>query len=253
MERDAGKRPLPLAIMAATWEELEPLIQPLNAGFLAKPWRRIFLGSWKGREILLVETGVGKVNAAVATALVIERWRPSLLLLTGVAGAMPSSGLKPLDLALATEEIYGDEGCMTEEGWITLQDMDTPYLTPDEGPLYHRFPLLAAPDLELPKGPFVTLSAITGTAQRAEELEDLFPGVLCENMEGAAVAHVAARYKVPLVEIRAMSNMAGPRQRHLWKIQEASSLLKGFIMDEALSSLASILPSPGPVKPPPAH
>ncbi len=232
----------PLAILAATWEELEPLIQSLNGRFLAEPWRRVFTGTWRDREVFLVETGVGKVNAAVATALVIREWCPSPLLLTGIAGAMPSSGLKPLDLALATEEIYGDEGCMTDKGWITPQDMNTPYLNLDKGPLYHRFPLLSPPGLELPRGPFVTLSAITGRAQRARELENLFPGVLCENMEGAAVAHVAARYGIPLVEIRAMSNMAGPRERHLWKVHEATRALNLFLVEKGLDTILSLKP-----------
>ena len=225
-----------LAILAATFEELEPLIQPLKARLVATPWRRVFLGSWKGYQALLVETGVGKVNAAVATALIIEKWKPALLLLIGVAGAMPSSGLKPLDLALATEEIYGDEGCLTEEGWLTPREMNTPYLSSSNRDFFHRFPLTTPEVLDITKGPFITLSAITGTAERARELETLFPGALCENMEGAAVAHVATRYGVPLVEIRAMSNMAGPRQRHLWKIQEACQILRSYLIEKCLTA-----------------
>ncbi len=227
----------PLAILAATFDELEPLLQPLKACSVATPWRRAFLGSWKEHQILLVETGVGKVNAAVATALIIEKWKPALLLLIGVAGAMPSSGLKPLDLALATEEIYGDEGCLTEEGWLTPREMNTPYLSSSNRDFFHRFPLTIPQGLDIPQGPFITLSAITGTAERARELETLFPGALCENMEGAAVAHVVTHYGVPLVEIRAMSNMAGPRQRHLWKIQEACRGIANFLLDKGLNTL----------------
>ncbi|RLE00098.1 MAG: futalosine hydrolase [Aquificota bacterium] len=234
---ESKERKIPLAILAATWEELEPLITPLKASFAEQGWRRILLSKWGALEILLVETGVGKVNAAVATALAMEKWRPSLLLLIGIAGAMPSSGLKPSDLALATEEIYGDEGCMTEEGWLTPQSMDTAYLITEKGPIYHRFPLTVPPGLQLPKGPFVTLSAITGTAERAKELENIFPGIMCENMEGAAVAHVAAHYGVPLVEIRAMSNTAGPRQRHLWKVQEACQALGDFLLEKGLNAI----------------
>ncbi len=236
---ESKERKIPLAILAATWEELEPLVGPLQATLLGEPWRRVFRGHWEDREILLVETGVGKVNASVATTMILEKWRPFLLLLIGVAGAMPSSGLKPLDLAMATEEIYADEGCLTEKGWLTPRDMDTPYLETGEKTFYHRFPLWSPPDLDLPRGPFATLSAITGTVQRARELEDLFPGVLCENMEGAAVAHVAAHYGAPLVEIRTMSNIAGPRQRHLWKVQEACQVLGEFLLTEGLKAAAT--------------
>ncbi len=226
-----------LAILAATWEELEPLARSLEAELLAEPWRRVWLGEWEDQRILLVEMGVGKVNAAVATALVIEKWSPSQLLLTGVAGAMPSSGLKPLDLALATEEIYGDEGCMTEEGWLTPLDMGTPYLIKKGNTIYHRFPLIVPQNLGLPKGPFITLSAITGMQERAAELERLYPEALCENMEGAAIAHVAAFYGTPLIEVRAISNMAGKRERDKWEVERASHILAVFIIDNMLPQL----------------
>jgi len=233
-----------LAILAATFEELEPLIRPLKARPHQDLWRSTFLGRWRSQGILLVETGVGKVNAAVAAVLTIEMWQPSLLLLTGIAGAYPSSGLSPLDLALATEEIYGDKGSMTEEGWLTPKDMDTAYLVTEKGPFHHRFPLFCPDSLvpSIPRGPFITLSAITGKEERAKELEALFPRALCENMEGAAVAHVATFYRTPLMEVRAVSNMVGKRERDKWKVEEASHILAAFILDHMLPQLGTITP-----------
>ncbi len=231
-----------LAILAATWEELESLAGPLKATPLAEPWRRVLQGKWKALRVLLVETGVGKVNAAVTTALTIEKWGPSLLLLTGTAGAYPSSGLSPLDLALATEEIYGDEGSMTEEGWLTPKNMNTAYLVTEKDQFHHRFPLFCPDSLisSIPRGPFITLSAITGKEERAKELEALFPKALCENMEGAAVAHVAAFYRTPLIEVRAVSNMVGKRERDKWKVEEASRTLAAFILDHLLPQLGTL-------------
>ena len=232
-----------LAILAATAEELEPLVRLLKARSHQHLWRSTFLGRWHSQEILLVETGVGKVNAAVATVLTIKMWQPSLLLLTGTAGAYPSSGLSPLDLALATEEIYGDEGSMTEEGWLTPEDMGTAYLATEGETFYHRFPLLCPDSLIpfIPRGPFITLSAITGKKERAKEIEALFPKALCENMEGAAVAHVAAFYRIPLIELRAVSNMVGKREREKWKVKEASHILASFIFDHMLLQLGLAL------------
>jgi futalosine hydrolase len=215
-----------IAVIAATVDELGALPHLIKGGDFNIGWKKGWQGKGKGCQLVLIETGIGKVNAAVATSLVIKCWSPSFIVLIGIAGAYPSSGLKMLDIALATEEVYGDEGCMTSSGWLNIQDMETPYLVTESGRLYHRLPLHTPRILQdnpqiVKSGPFVTLSAITGTAERAKELEEIYPGILCENMEGAAVAHVAAMYGIPVVEIRAISNKVGPRERHLWKTREA--------------------------------
>jgi futalosine hydrolase len=62
------------------------------------------------------------------------------------------------------------------------------------------------------KGPFVTVSAITGSFEKAAALSAAFSPVM-ESMEGAAAAHVAALYQVPMVEIRAASNRVGDRDK----------------------------------------
>jgi futalosine hydrolase len=67
----------------------------------------------------------------------------------------------------------------------------------------------------------VTLSTCTGTAEGARELEQRYRG-LCENMEGAAVAQVAALYNVPWIEVRGISNIVGDRDRASWDIPRAA-------------------------------
>jgi futalosine hydrolase len=70
------------------------------------------------------------------------------------------------------------------------------------------------------KGPFVTVSAITGSFEKAAALSDVFSPVM-ESMEGAAAAHVAALYQVPMVQVRAGSNHAGERDKQRWNIPAA--------------------------------
>jgi futalosine hydrolase len=70
-------------------------------------------------------------------------------------------------------------------------------------------------------GAFVTVSAVSGTLVRAEELAKKFKA-LCENMEGAAVAHVCRTYDIPFSEIRGISNIAGIRDKRKWKVKEAA-------------------------------
>ncbi len=69
-------------------------------------------------------------------------------------------------------------------------------------------------------GPFVTVSSITGSYEKAAALSQAFSPVM-ESMEGAAAAHVAALYQVPMVEIRAVSNRVGERDKNRWDIGKA--------------------------------
>jgi len=70
------------------------------------------------------------------------------------------------------------------------------------------------------QGPFITVSAVTGSLEKADALSDAFSPVM-ESMEGAAAAHVAALYQVPMVEVRAASNRVGDRDKTRWDIPAA--------------------------------
>lgn len=71
------------------------------------------------------------------------------------------------------------------------------------------------------QGPFITVSAVTGSFEKADALFDAFSPVM-ESMEGAAAAHVAALYQVPMVEVRAASNRVGDRDKTRWNIPAAA-------------------------------
>ncbi len=78
-------------------------------------------------------------------------------------------------------------------------------------------------------GTVLTVSTVTGSADRAEELAARHPGALIEAMEGFGVAEAAVAQGVPVVEIRAVSNPVGPRDRSAWRIGDAlKALTEGF-------------------------
>ncbi len=75
-------------------------------------------------------------------------------------------------------------------------------------------------------GPVLTVSTVTGSAERAAELAARHPGAAAEAMEGFGVAEAAARYGVPALELRTVSNPVGPRDRAAWRIGEALTALE---------------------------
>ena len=67
------------------------------------------------------------------------------------------------------------------------------------------------------KGAFITVATVTASAARARRLHR-HCGALLENMEGAGSAHVAALYAIPFLEIRAVSNRVGDRDKRRWDL-----------------------------------
>ena len=195
------------------------------------------LGDW---QVIIAVTGMGKVNAASAITALLERKTPQLLINTGCAGAYAGSGLVVGDLAVATAEVFADEGVLTLTGWQPLDFIGIPLLLSNGTPFFNEFPLSLsaaakamnlASHLALPmhRGRFVTVSTCSGTAARGEELFRLFGGI-CENMEGAAVAHVALLYGVDAMEVRGISNMVEDRDLSRWDIPLAAEMAQRFLL-----------------------
>jgi futalosine hydrolase len=82
--------------------------------------------------------------------------------------------------------------------------------------------------LPVKRGKFVTVSTCSGTSIRGQELENRFNGI-CENMEGAAIAHTALLYDTPLLEVRGISNMVEDRDISKWDIPRSVEMTQRFL------------------------
>ena len=76
----------------------------------------------------------------------------------------------------------------------------------------------------------MTVSQCSGTLNSGTLMKKRFNG-LCENMEGAAVAHICAIYGVPMVEVRGISNMIEDRDMKRWDIEAATSNCNKVVME----------------------
>ena len=213
----------PVIVTAATPGELALLVSTLE-----------------GRPVLVIATGIGKVNTAAAVAAVLEHYDPELLINTGCAGAYLDSALAVGDLAMATTEIFGDEGVLAPDGWHSLELIGIPSVERGRLTYFNSFPLTGwAADkaahvaetagASLRRGTFVTLSTASGTAVRGAELAKRF-GAICENMEGAAAVQVALTYGVDCLEVRGISNLVEDRNLSRWNIPLAVERAQDFVI-----------------------
>lgn len=230
----------PLLILASVDKELAMLARELNAELLAVAGMRpVWRGESPAGTVYLAATGIGKVNAAITATLLLEKFRPRLLINTGCGGAYWGSGLNVGDLAIATAEIYGDEGVLTVDGWHNLEIIGIPSVERKGNRYSNEFPLSMqaaekafhfAFSLGLPvkRGKFITVSTCSGTSCRGSELYSRFGGI-CENMEGAATAHVALLYDTPLLEVRGISNMVEDRDLTRWDVPRSVEMSQRFL------------------------
>lgn len=200
----------------------EAVVHPAVQTVAHRTWTRGVIGQ---RPVVLVETGIGQVNTAQALTVALQHLRPDLVLQIGIGGAYLSSGLNIGDLALATEESYGDLGVITPDGWHPADEIGIPVLQTDR-PYYNTYPLdadlvaQAAHTLKqtgIATGPFVTVQQCSGRTDLGNALAARF-NAICENMEGAAAAHLCLLYGVPFLELRAISNRVENRDKSAWNI-----------------------------------
>jgi len=170
-------------------------------------------------SVAIVKMGVGPVNAAHAVTLAVMQSRPKAIVVCGIGGAYPGSGLRIGDVACAGSECYGDLGATSPNGFLDMQALGFPIV---EGPppLYNVLPLQVFPSSTRVR--FVTMSSCTGTDAAARAIEARTGGAV-ENMEGAAVAHVAAMHGIAAGELRGISNMVTDRDTGGWRIKEAAA------------------------------
>lgn len=193
-------------------------------------------GRWVAHEVTdrvdLCVCGVGKVNAAAATAALANPGRHAAVVSIGIAGALPGSGLNIGDVVAASACVYADEGLLTPAGF---QDCATVGF--GLGPWSNQGAVGGSviPVSELLLGwmglltprlvRIATVSTCSGTDALAAEVVRR-TGAAAEGMEGAAVAHVAARLGVPAGELRAISNTTGDRDQQRWDLRAALQALE---------------------------
>jgi len=181
--------------------------------------------------------GVGPVNAAHAVTLAIARNPPTQIVVCGVGGAYPSSGLKVGDVACADQEIYGDLGADSPSGFLDMKALGFAIVdgTP---PLFNELPMQVFPLQQRVR--FVTVSTCTGIDAVARAIESRTGGSV-ENMEGAAVAHVANLHGVPVGEVRGISNIVTNRDTKTWRLRDAADAAQKAVLKwiEAQQSLNS--------------
>lgn len=166
------------------------------------------LGTLHGRDVCIVVCGVGKVNAAMCALMLIEKYKPDLVLNSGVAGSLsPIVGIG--DIVVATKSVEHDMNGTAlgdKQGEITFPDGNMMFFECDK----QASTLLASickeiPDTKVAQGIIASGDIFVSDRKQRFKINDRFGALACE-MEGAAIGHVCVRCEVPYGIIRAISD-----------------------------------------------
>ena len=186
----------------------------------------------------VLAAGVGSVVAAVNTVKALSSAEYSLVICAGIGGGF-SGKAEVGSLVVATEIVAADLGAETSECFCSLDELGFGFtrIQIDANLVDSVSQALIEAQLLVNTGPVLTVSTVTGTAVSAVELASRVPGATAEAMEGYGVGCAANDRGLPVLEIRAISNVVGPRDRSAWQIKAALDALEA-----ASAVLTEVLP-----------
>ncbi|MGX7677795.1 futalosine hydrolase [Jatrophihabitans sp. DSM 45814] len=143
-----------------------------------------------------------------------------LVICAGIAGGFPAAEVG--SVAVSHAVVHADLGAETDSGFSSMAELGWgPVRFEIDQPLAE----LVSRRTDAVLGSVLTVSTVTGSQARADELHAAYPDAVAEAMEGVGVHRAASRFGVPFVEIRTISNRVGPRNRDNWQITEALAAL----------------------------
>ena len=169
-------------------------------------------GRVNGNEVVLWQCGIGKVNAAVGTMLLIEQHHPDCIISTGLAGGIDNR-LQVMDVVIGSQTAYHDVWCGEGNELGQVQGLPTRFDADSR--------LLSCAQAASETGGHRTVCGLICTGdqfitdkQSLAEIKAHFPDALACEMESAAIAHTCYLQQVPFLSIRVVSDTPGNTDNH---------------------------------------
>ncbi|TXL68050.1 5'-methylthioadenosine/S-adenosylhomocysteine nucleosidase [Cerasibacillus terrae] len=188
-------------------------------------------GDLKGKTVVLLKSGIGKVNAAMATTIMHERYAPTYVINTGSAGGFAKQ-LDIGDIVISTEVVHHDVD-VTAFDYTYGQVPNMPAtFTADSKLIQITKEVAKELDVAAVDGLIATGDSFMDDPERVAFVREKFPTMIAAEMEAAAIAQVCYQYDKPFVVIRALSDIAG---------KESSTSFDTFLKKAATNAATLIM------------
>jgi adenosylhomocysteine nucleosidase len=166
-------------------------------------------GKINGKDVVVVKSGIGKVNAAICTQILKDIYDVNAVVNTGVAGSL-NNDIDICDIVISNKAQQHDMD-VTPLGYEKgiIPDMKESVFCADEQLVNMATESIEELNLDIKvfKGKVLSGDQFIGNAEKKEELKSAFKGD-CAEMEGAAIAQTAYLNNIPFLIIRAISDKA---------------------------------------------
>jgi adenosylhomocysteine nucleosidase len=187
-------------------------------------------GILRGKSVVLAQTGIGKVNTAITTTLMIEHFKPREIIFSGIAGGVDTS-LAAGDIVIGTQIAHHDFGTISDSGMVAGPTRNI--ATTAINPIYFncdsslvKTAIAAGANLQLEKikrengsfapvikkGIIVTGDVFVSSEKVTQRLLQVMHASATE-MEGAAIAQTCWQQDIPFIIIRSLSDKANNKAR----------------------------------------
>ena len=199
-------------ITAATVAEWMPSFLEMN---------HLYTGESQRLKVQFHQSGVGMLASAVAITRMVIEDKPDLIIQAGIAGCFDASAAFG-KVVVIKDESLADMGVEEDGKWKDIFDLKL------EKSSYHPFERRKLPNpwlakfnlLKLPEVSAITINEISTNKERILQLVKKYDPYT-ESMEGAALHYVCREANIPFIQMRAVSNYIGERNKAYWKIKEA--------------------------------
>lgn len=221
-----------IGIIAAMEQEAREIISKLeNLKETVKANQHFYEGKIQDVPVVLVQSGIGKVNASIAATLLIELYAVEAVINTGSAGGI-GDDLAVEDLVISKELAYNDADARAF-GYDFGQIPQMPSRYTSDEHLVNVFKQAALKkNWEIKEGLIVTGDSFISDKKKVLEIREQFSDVLVTEMEGAAIAQTCYQFGIPFVVIRAVSDVSD---------EEASLSFDEFIEKVGKKSAETVL------------
>ncbi|MGB2079239.1 MAG: 5'-methylthioadenosine/adenosylhomocysteine nucleosidase [Vibrio sp.] len=199
-----------IAIVGAMDVEIQALLPKIDDQKIIHIGQHAFYtGELEGQSVVVTKSGVGKVNAAMTTTLLIHQFKVDQVIFTGIAGAS-SAELNPLDVVISTKLVQHDVDLTafdSPKGLLPEQDDRFFYADKNLQQLAYQAAVKTLGEKKVYQGIIASGDQFIANKALVNQIHSEF-GAMAVEMEGAALAQVAQAFAVPYVVIRTISDKA---------------------------------------------
>lgn len=166
-------------------------------------------GTLDGVQVILSKSGIGKVNAAMSTTLLLQIYKPDFVLNTGSAGGF-NPELEVGDLVISTEVRHHDvDVTVFNYEYGQVPGLPAAFVADERLITIAERVAKNMKDVQTVKGLIATGDSFMNDPERVRFVREKFPALQASEMEAAAIAQVSHMFGVPFLIIRALSDIAG--------------------------------------------